>query len=135
MNVAPSLQPSPPAVLTRATEQAAERLGFSGRELAAILGVSASSLSRIASRQRAIDPATKEGELALLFLRVFRSLDALLGGDAEKCRQWLRAYNAHLAGVPARLIQTAQGMVHCADYLDALRAGDLVPPTCSVATP
>jgi len=121
MNVAPSPKPSAPAVLTRATERAAERFGFSGRELAAVLGVSASSLSRMSSHQRTIDPATKEGELALLFLRVFRSLDAFLGGDAEKCRQWLRAYNAHLAGVPASLVQTTQGLVRVADYLDALR--------------
>ncbi len=121
MSVELSSRSSAPTVLTKATERAADLLGFSGRELAAVLGVSASSLSRISNRQRTIDPETKEGELALLFLRVFRSLDALLGGDAEKCRRWLRAYNDHLAGVPAGLIQTTQGLVRVADYLDALR--------------
>ena len=117
----PESPPSAPAVLTKATERAADFLGFSGRELAAVLGVSASSLSRIATGRRTIDPASKEGELALLFLRVFRSLDALLGGDSEKSRLWLRAYNDHLSGVPAELIQTAQGLVRATDYLDALR--------------
>lgn len=121
MTAEPLSQPSAPAVLTRATERAAELLGLSGRELAAVLGVSASSRSRISHGRRTIDPASREGELALLFLRVFRSLDALLGGDAEKCRQWLRAYNHHLAGVPAGLLQTTQGLVRVADYLDALR--------------
>ena len=119
---------SAPAVLTKATERAADFLGFSGRELAAVLGVSASSLSRIATGRRTIDPASKEGELALLFLRVFRSLDALLGGDSEKCRLWLRAYNDHLSGVPAELIQTAQGLVRATDYLDALLEGVLPAP-------
>lgn len=114
-------QPSAPAVLTRATERAAEMLALSGRELAGVLGVSPSSRSRIASGQRTIDPDGREGELALLFLRVFRSLDALLGGDTEKCRRWLRAYNEHLTGVPAELLQTTQGLVRVADYLDALR--------------
>jgi hypothetical protein len=121
MSVQPLVQPSPPAVLTKAVARAADLLGLSGRELAAVLGVSPSSLSRVSRGGRAIDPETKEGELALLFLRVFRSLDALLGGDAEKCRGWLRAYNRHLAGVPADLFQTAQGLVHVTDYLDALR--------------
>lgn len=114
-------QPSAPTVLTKATERAAELLALSGRELAGVLGVSPSSRSRIASGQRTVDPAGREGELALLFLRVFRSLDALLGGDTEKCRRWLRAYNEHLGGVPAELLQTTQGLVRVADYLDALR--------------
>lgn len=121
MTAEPLSQPSAPAVLTRATGRAAELLGLSGRELAAVLGVSASSRSRIFHGRRTIDPASREGELALLLLRVFRSLDALLGGDTEKCRQWLRAYNQHLAGVPAGLLQTIQGLVRVADYLDALR--------------
>lgn len=114
-------QPSAPAVLTQATERAADLLDLSGRELAGVLGVSASSRSRISSGRRTIDPAGREGELALLFLRVFRSLDALLGGDTENCRRWLRAYNEHLTGVPAELLQTTQGLVRVVDYLDALR--------------
>ena len=121
MSVQPLVQPLPSGVLTQAVARAADHLSLTGRELAAVLGVSPSSLSRMSRGGRAIDPESKEGELALLFLRVFRSLDALLGGDAEKCRQWLRAYNRHLAGVPADLLQTAQGLVHVTDYLDALR--------------
>ncbi len=113
--------PSAPAVLTKALERAAARLGFTDREIAAILGVSPASISRLSRGTRTIDPESKEGELALLFLRVFRSLDGLLGGDAEQCRRWLRAPNHHLAGVPAELLRTAQGLVRVADYLDALR--------------
>jgi len=113
--------PSASAVLSKALERAAERLGFTAREVAGVLGVSPSSVSRLFHGTRTIDPETKEGELALLFLRVFRSLDGLLGGDGEQSRRWLRAHNHHLAGVPADLLQTAQGLVRVADYLDALR--------------
>lgn len=121
MQVASHARPSPPAVLAKALERAAGRLRVSDRELAAVLGVSPSSVSRTSRGRRTIEPASKEGELALLFLRVYRSLDGLLGGDAESCRRWLRAYNDHLAGVPAELLQTAQGLVRVAEYLDALR--------------
>lgn len=117
----PLAHPAPSSVLTKAVTRAAERFGVSGRELSAILGVSQSSLSRISSGRRTIDPETKEGELALLFVRVFRSLDALLGGHRENCRRWLRAYNRHLAGEPAELLQSAQGLVRVVEYLDALR--------------
>ncbi len=114
-------RPTAPAVLGKALERAAQRLEVSDRELAAVLGVSPSSVSRLSRGLRAIDPESKEGELALLFLRVFRSLDGLLGGDAEQSRRWLRAYNHHVAAVPADLLQTAQALVRVADYLDALR--------------
>jgi len=106
-------------VLTRAVLRAAERLGLNQRELAAVLGVSPSTLSRLP--RRPLDPATKEGELAILFVRLYRSLDALLGGDAEKARRWLHADNRHLGGVPADLVRTITGLVHVIEYLDALR--------------
>ena len=117
----PLVSPDPSAVLTKAVTRAADRFALSGRELSAILGISPSSLSRIASGRRTIDPETKEGELALLFVRVFRSLDSLLGGHRENCRRWLRAYNHHLAGEPAELLRSAQGLVRVVEYLDALR--------------
>jgi hypothetical protein len=112
--------PNPARVLTKATLRAAERLGVADAALARVVGVSASSVSRLRSG-RTIDPAEKEGELALLFLRLYRSLDALLGGDAESCRGWLHARNVHVGGVPAELIQTIPGLVHVTEYLDAMR--------------
>lgn len=112
--------PSPDAVVTKATLRAAERLGLPDAALARIVGVSPASVSRLRAG-RTIPVAQKEGELALLFLRVYRSLDALLGGDAEGCRRWLRAENDHLGGVPLQLIQTVTGLVNVGRYLDAMR--------------
>lgn len=121
MSGQPLIDSSGPAVLGKAVERAAGLLEVSDPELAKVLGVSPSSVSRLSRRSRTIDPESKEGELALLFLRVFRSLDALLGSDAEKCRRWLRVYNHHLAGVPADLLRSREGIVHVIDYLDAQR--------------
>ena len=108
------------AVLTRATLRAADKLGLSQRDLAKLLGVSPASLSRL-SRGRAIDPESKEGELALLFLRVFRSLDAMVGGDETAARAWFHAQNLHLDAVPADLVARVDGLVHVVEYLDAMR--------------
>jgi hypothetical protein len=107
-------------VLTKALVRAARSLGFSQRTLAAIIGISESSASRL-NRGRLVDPDSKEGELALLFLRAFRSLDALLGGNDEASRKWMHAENHHLRGVPARLVCSVSGLVRVADYLDAMR--------------
>jgi hypothetical protein len=113
-------RPDAAAVLTRAVRRAADLLELRQGELAAILGLSPASVSRLA-RGRAIAPASKEGELALLFLRVFRSLDTLVGGDAAKARAWLRADHRHLGRPPLERIKTIEGLVDVADLLDALR--------------
>lgn len=108
------------AVLTTAVRRAAMRLGIQQKDLARILGVSAATVSRLGAG-RTIGPDAKEGELALLLIRVFRSLDAMVGGDEQKARAWFWARCAPLAGVPADLVTTVTGLVSVAGYLDALR--------------
>jgi DNA-binding XRE family transcriptional regulator len=108
-------------VLARAVLRAAQLLGVSQKHLATVLGVSEASLSRLAKGLRQVEPNSKEGELALLFIRIFRSLDALVGGSPEKSRAWFHAENLHLNGVPAQLIRTVPGLVHVSEYLDAMR--------------
>jgi len=115
-----SPRPDPASVLARATLGAAERLGVRNRQLASVIGSSEASVSRLRGG-RGLDPASKEGELALLFLRLFRSLDALVGGDDAKARDWLHAENDHLGGVPADRIRTVEGLVDVVQYLDAMR--------------
>jgi len=117
---APRPQVRDAEVLSKAFVRAAGGLGFSQKDAARVLGVSEATLSRVAAG-RPIDPMTREGEMALLFLRIFRSLDALVGGRAEDARAWLGARNLHLAGVPAELMTTVPGIVRVAEYLDAMR--------------
>jgi hypothetical protein len=116
----PAAQPDPAAVLARALLAAGARLDIRARHLAAIIGTSEASVSRLRNG-RTLDPAQKEGELALLFLRLYRSLDALVGGEDEKARAWLHADNDHLGGVPADRIRTVEGLVDVIQYLDAMR--------------
>jgi hypothetical protein len=112
--------PSPAPVLAKAAMNAAVRLGLRHKQLAEIIGTSESSVSRLGSG-RGLDPSTKEGELALLFLRLYRSLDALVGGDDAKAREWLHSMNDHVAGIPAERIRTVEGLVDVIQYLDAMR--------------
>lgn len=112
--------PQPAAVLTKAVRAAADRLGMTQRELAVVLGTSEASVSRL-SAGRQVEPSTKEGELGLLFLRMYRSLDALVGGDDAAARAWYRAENAHVGGVPAERVAGVEGLVEVVQYLDAVR--------------
>jgi transcriptional regulator with XRE-family HTH domain len=118
----PQAAAAPDAVLTKALLRAAELLGLSSRALARILGVSEASVSRLFSGNRTIDPASKEGELALLLVRVYRSLDALVGTDAAQRKAWLESQNRALNGRPVDLLERTDGLVAVVAYLDAMRA-------------
>jgi hypothetical protein len=113
-------RPDAAPVLAKAVLSAAARLGLRNRQLAAVIGSSEASVSRL-QHGRGLEPDTKEGELALLFVRLFRSLDALVGGDDEKARAWLHGANDHVRGVPAERIRTVEGLVDVVQYLDAMR--------------
>ena len=117
---APADSPQAAAILAKATLAAARRLGLSNQELAVVLGTSAASVSRL-SRERGLRPGRAEASLALLFVRLFRSLDAATGGDETRARAWFTAHNRHLGGVPADLARSAEGLVNVVQYLDAIR--------------
>ena len=119
---APAAHPKPDVVLTKALLRAAQLLELSSASLARVLGVSEASVSRLVSGARSVDAGSKEGELALLLVRVYRSLDALVGADPAQRRAWLHSPNRALNGRPADLIQRADGLVSVVNYLDAMRA-------------
>ena len=110
------------AVVTKAVMRAAARLGLANRVVARILGVSEATVSRMGTGAYLLKPDDKAFELGLMFLRLFRSLDALSGGDEQTSRAWLRNENVALGGAPLALIESLAGMVHVLGYLDARRA-------------
>jgi Antitoxin Xre/MbcA/ParS C-terminal toxin-binding domain/Antitoxin Xre-like helix-turn-helix domain len=121
MNLAHAASLDAAPVLSKAVLRAANLLGLSQKDLSRALGTSPASLSRLVQGRRALDPSSKQGELALLLVRVFRSADALLGGNERDLRAWFHAPNVHLRGIPAERVQTVEGLVEVAAYLDALR--------------
>ncbi|CAD6529199.1 hypothetical protein LMG27952_02272 [Paraburkholderia hiiakae] len=86
-----------------------------------VLGISTASASRlVADTYRLSESRGKEWELALLFVRLFRSLDAIVG-PGEKARAWLKNDNVVLNARPMDLMRSAQGLVNVVGYLDAYR--------------
>ncbi len=108
-------------MLTTAVLNAARLLGLSHRELAAVLATSPASVSRLGAR-RELTTGRAEWELGLLLVRLYRALDALVGGSDVKARRWLAAENEHLGGVPKERIKSIEGLVDVVRYLDAMRA-------------
>jgi transcriptional regulator with XRE-family HTH domain len=113
--------PDASTTVTKAVVRAVGLLGLSQAALAEILGVSAATASRLVAGNYPLQPGRKrEWEFALLFLRLFRSLDAIVGNDRD-ARTWLRGENSALGGRPLELIRSAEGLVRVLHYLDASR--------------
>ncbi|MBW7876696.1 MAG: DUF2384 domain-containing protein [Candidatus Cloacimonetes bacterium] len=64
---------------------------------------------------------SKAWQLAVILLRVYRGLDAYMGGHKENVKLWLVAKNDALGGVPVELMGTVEGLVGVVQYLDAMR--------------
>ncbi|PYR00927.1 MAG: transcriptional regulator, XRE family protein [Acidobacteria bacterium] len=110
------------AVVTRAVLRAAGRLGVSNKALGRIIGLSEATVSRMGSGSYTLSRGDKAFELAVLFIRLFRSLDAIAGGDEAVATAWLKNEHLALGDMPLALIQSVPGLVNVLGYLDARRA-------------
>jgi uncharacterized protein (DUF2384 family) len=119
--IAAKVAPDESRVLSKAVVRAAGFLGLTQRQMAQVLGVSEPTASRLAAGTYVLSRArAKEWELALLFVRLFRSLDAIWGRE-ESARKWLRSPNTALRSPPIALIGSIQGLVRVVGYLDSAR--------------
>ncbi len=110
------------AVLSKAAVRAAEFLDIPDRSLAKILGLSTASVSRMRRGEYVLSPDTKPFELAQLFVRLFRSLDAITGSDDAASRSWVQGHNTALSAKPIELIKTLTGLMTVLQYVDSRRA-------------
>jgi uncharacterized protein (DUF2384 family) len=116
-----SAQPDAEQTLSKALRNVAHLLELKQAALARILGVSGATVSRLfagsytLSRERG-----KEWEMAVLLVRLFRSLDAMVGHE-EAAKQWLNGENSALGARPAALLESAEGLVRVLHYVDAHR--------------
>lgn len=114
--------PAAGPVLAKALSRAADRLALTSRVLGATVGLSEATVSRLKRGDFMLERGSKPFELAVLLVRLYRSLDAIVGGDDAIARAWLRNDNSALGGRPIDKIQTVPGLVDVIAYLDARRA-------------
>ncbi|TCV02747.1 MbcA/ParS/Xre antitoxin family protein [Paracandidimonas soli] len=112
--------PAPDAVLAKAILRAGSQLGLKQADLAAVLGVHRTAISRLKNAP-SLDPESKPGELALLLIRLARALFALTGGDQDWIRHFMHSPNQVTGGVPAQQITSIQGLMRVLQFVDGIR--------------
>ena len=109
-------------VLTEAVLAAAGELNLWDKDLAAVLGVSASKVSGLRKPGHYLEEGKTEFHFALAFVRIYRSLAGIVGTEPKHLAGWLHSDNQDLGGKPSELIREPQGLYLTLQYLDASRA-------------
>ena len=115
-------EPRDSSIVSKAAIRAAERLGVPQRDLGTIIGLSESTVSRMKTGDFPLDRDPKAFELSLLFIRLYRSLDAIVGGNTAAAASWLKSYNTALDTRPVDAIRSITGLMNVIEYLDSRRA-------------
>lgn len=121
MSISANKAPQQARVLTKAILNVAHFYDLSGKDLSEMIGISEASITRLGQGKKFLTPDTKEGEMALLLIRIYRSLNALIGNNHSKAKLWLRSYNRYLQHKPIELLKTIPGLIAVLNYLDAMR--------------
>lgn len=121
MKTANNVRHKEEVVLSRALCNLAKFYSLTGKDLSKIIGISEPSASRLSQGKKLISPHTKEGEIALLLLRIYRSLNAMVGNNHEKAKLWLNSQNKYFRNKPIEEMKTISGLIRVLNYLDAMR--------------
>jgi hypothetical protein len=109
-------------VLTEAVSRVATLWKLTNDQLGSILGLSPATASRLRSGVFQLEPSSKAFELGQYLVRLFRSLDSMMGSDDMASMAWLRTSNLDLDGRPIDLIRTIRGLTDVTNYVDDFRA-------------
>jgi len=109
-------------VLTKAVLRASDKLGINSATLGKIIGLSSATISRMRNERYSLKADKKEYELSAEFVRLYRGVDSINGGDDVANRSWIASKNTVLNGKPIDVIQKIRGLVHTIEYVDTYRA-------------
>lgn len=109
-------------VLSEAVARIASNWKLTNEELGRIIGISTTSAQRLKKGDLTLERGKKDFELGQYLLRLFRSLDSIMGSDDAASISWLKSHNRDLESRPLELLFTISGLVRVADYVDGYRA-------------
>ncbi len=114
-------KPLPKVVLGKAIVNASKMLGLKQVEIAAALGMHRTTFSRLKNNP-SLDPTSKQGELALIVIRLSKDLFALTGGNERWIKKFMHTQNTMTGGVPVKQISSISGLMTVLRFVDGIQA-------------
>ena len=109
-------------VLTKSALRAGAWLGLVDADLSKVLGLDGNALTAIAGGREHLRVGTPSAQPAITLIKIHQALTANVGLDEEAVKQWMASHNTALAGTPASLIHTEEGMRAVLAYLQSIEA-------------
>lgn len=107
-------------VLASTLKNLQAQFGWSQERMASTLFVHRNQLQKLYNY--GIDPSCVQGQIAVMLIRIFRGLVALIGNDCKNLCHWLNTKNkAFNDDTPQEKLSSLEGMVSVMQYLDAMR--------------
>ena len=113
--------PDKKVILAKTVLNAAVQLDLKSAQFARILYVHHTAINRL-KKNPVLDPASQQGELALLFLRIYSVLYTLTGGDMDWICHFINTSNGLTGGVPVEKIESSSGRVTVLQCADGIRS-------------
>jgi len=104
-------------VLAEAVRNIARHIDLTNQQLGGILMMSDQEIGEIRFEEPSTVFTKVDPERAVLFVRMYFSLDALTGGNDVVARAWLRSQNTDLGSSPLDKMQTKDGLAMVCSYV------------------
>ncbi|AYM98110.1 DUF2384 domain-containing protein [Acidovorax sp. 1608163] len=109
-------------VLTNGALRAGAQLGLTHAELAQVLHLDAQAISAMEAGIEPLRADTPPGQRAITLIKILHALAVNVGLDEETAKRWMASHNTALAGTPASLMQTDEGLGAVLAYLQRAEA-------------
>ncbi|WP_162995959.1 MbcA/ParS/Xre antitoxin family protein [Acidovorax sp. 1608163] len=108
--------------MTKGALRAGEQLGLANAKIAQVLHLDAQAISAMDAGVEHLRGDTPNGQRAITLIKIHQALATNVGLDAEAAKRWIASHNTALAGTPASLMQTEEGMKAVLAYLQSMEA-------------
>lgn len=106
-------------ILAKALLRASAELGLTREQLASAIGTDSDGIAQI-SDQMHLDSQSPSGQLAVLVIRLARSMRAQCNGDENWIHNFMRTPNSMIGAVPCEAVTTEDGLRRVVYWLETI---------------
>jgi len=107
-------------ILTEASWKAAENLGLKPEQFLKILHLQCVDMN-LSETTIVLDPDSKQGEIALILIRIYKAIFNLSGGDIEWIHHFLNSPNLLTGGIPIEQLESMSGLLSVLKTVESLQ--------------
>ncbi|OAL76796.1 hypothetical protein AY606_12575 [Acinetobacter sp. SFB] len=112
-------------ILVKASWKAAEHLGLKPEQFIKILHLESVDVN-LSEATLMLDPNSKQEEIALILIRIYKAIYTLNGGDIEWIHHFLNSPNLLTGGIPMEQLKSMDGLLSVLNTVESLQQNVLI---------